>query len=234
MALTDSAGRWVKDRLSDDPDIKETPEKSAKRLAGAIEKLSAEERQKNLQHLRAYSDLYYQGRHNMAVPKEMTEELKRLEERAQRLNTVDRARGVVQQFGGPPSEQSLNEALERSQAQRVQVQPRPLPVDIQPQAAQQVGRDADSLRPNGMAQTPKVAVEMTSAEIAKEARQLHGRFQQLSARYEGASGEQRAQIREQMQPVVEREHELRKEFMGRLNPEVKQDRVPEQSIGYGR
>jgi len=34
--------------------------------------------------------------------------------------------------------------------------------------------------------------------------------------------------------VVDREHELRKEFMGRLDPEMKQDRVPEQSIGYGR
>jgi len=233
MALTNSAGRWVKDRLSNDPDIKETPERGAKRLAEAIEQLSAEERQKNLQHLRAYSDLYYQGRHNMAVPKEMTEELKRLEERAQRLNTVDRARTVVQQFGGPPSEESLKEALERSQRQRAQAQQlRPLPVQVQ--AVRHVARDAERLRQDGVAQTPKAAAEMTSAEIAKEARQLHGRFQQLSARYEGASGEQRAQIRDQMQPIVNREHELRKEFMGRLNPEVKQDRVPEQSIGYGR
>ena len=234
MALTDSAGRWMKDRLSDDPDIKETPEKSAKRLAGAIEKLSAEERQKNLQHLRAYSDLYYQGRHNMAVPKEMTEELKRLEERAQRLNTVDRARAVVQQFGGPPSEQSLHEALERSQLQRAQVQQRPVSVEPRAAAQQQVRREAAGLRPDGAAQTPKAPAEMTPAEIAKEARQLHGRFQQLSARYEGASGEQRAEIREQMQPVVDRERELRKEFIGRLKPEVTQDRVPEQSIGYGR
>jgi hypothetical protein len=79
----------------------------------------------------------------------------------------------------------------------------------------------------------KPAPEMTNKEIVLEARELHSQFQQLTGKYEQAPATQRAEIREEMTPLVNRENELRQEFTGRLNPEMKQDRVPEQQISHG-
>ncbi len=118
MAATDDLKRWFKDQVSRDPDLAETPGTIAAKLAPVMDQLSSEERRNNLAHLRAYSDLYYQGRHNMAVPKEMTDQIRQLEQRAQRLETVDQAREIVQSFGGPPSERTIAESLERSRLAR--------------------------------------------------------------------------------------------------------------------
>jgi len=75
--------------------------------------------------------------------------------------------------------------------------------------------------------------EMTNREIVSEARELHAHFRGLAERYEKAPAMEKAEIREEMAPLVNRENELRQEFTGRLNPEMKQDRVPEQQISYG-
>jgi hypothetical protein len=65
-----------------------------------------------------------------------------------------------------------------------------------------------------------------------EVRELHAHFQDLNKQYEQQPA-RRAEIREEMQPVVNRERELRQEYSGRINPEISQDRVPEQrGIGY--
>ena len=79
----------------------------------------------------------------------------------------------------------------------------------------------------------KPAAELSTQEIVKEARGLHEQFQQLTERYETAPPQQRAEIRQEMAPVVERERELREEFTGRLSPEVSRDRAPQQQIGVG-
>ena len=73
---------------------------------------------------------------------------------------------------------------------------------------------------------------MTS-EIVAEAREIHATFKQLSDRFEQAPVDQRAEIREEMEPLVHREQELRQEAAGRLKPEWSRDRVPEQ-LGYSR
>jgi hypothetical protein len=80
----------------------------------------------------------------------------------------------------------------------------------------------------------KPASELTNKEIVNEARQLHDRFQQLAERYESGTAGQKAEVREEMRPVVERERELRAEYTGRLQPEVTRDRVPDTpQIGLG-
>jgi hypothetical protein len=84
-----------------------------------------------------------------------------------------------------------------------------------------------------LAREPKPAPEMTNKEIVLEARELHSQFHQLAQRFEQAPANQKAEIREEMTPLVNRENELRQEFTGRLNPEIKQDRVPEPQISYG-
>lgn len=92
---------------------------------------------------------------------------------------------------------------------------------------------------NGLAQERtmqdlKPVAQLSNREIVAEARDLHAHFQQLAERYAQASASQRAEIREEMQPLVNRERELREEFTGRVNPELSRDRVPEQQIAFGR
>jgi hypothetical protein len=79
----------------------------------------------------------------------------------------------------------------------------------------------------------KPATQLSTPEIVSEARDLHAHFQQLEERYQQAPASQKAEIREEMAPLVNRERELREEYTGRIAPEISRDRVPEQSIGYG-
>ncbi len=92
---------------------------------------------------------------------------------------------------------------------------------------------------NGLAQERamrdlKPVAQLSKREIVSEARDLHAHFQQLSERYQQAPKIQRAEIRDEMQPIVNRERELRQEFTGRVNPEISRDRVPEQQISLSR
>jgi hypothetical protein len=80
----------------------------------------------------------------------------------------------------------------------------------------------------------KPAAQLSDREIVTEAREIHANFRRLSERFEQAPAAQRAEIREEMAPLVDRERELRQEAAGRLKPELSQDRVPEQQMGYGR
>jgi hypothetical protein len=80
----------------------------------------------------------------------------------------------------------------------------------------------------------KPVAQLSTQEIVAEARDLRAHFRQLAERYAQAQATQRAEIREEMQPLVNRERELREEFSGRVNPEVTRDRVPEQQIAFGR
>jgi len=80
----------------------------------------------------------------------------------------------------------------------------------------------------------KPAAQMSSQEIVAEVRGAHDQFQKLSEEFATASPDRRAELRQEMQPLVNRERELRQEFTGRLSPELTQDRVPEQQIAFGR
>lgn len=87
----------------------------------------------------------------------------------------------------------------------------------------------ESLRQRDM----KPVLELTNKEIVSEARQLHTHFQQLTEKYEQAPVSQKAEIRELMVPVVNREQELRQEYLGRSAPEIKQDQAPVRQVSYG-
>ena len=81
-------------------------------------------------------------------------------------------------------------------------------------------------------QEVKPASQLSTPEIVAEARELHAHFNDLKERFEQAPATQRSEIREEMQPLVNRERELRQEYTGRLGPELTQDRVPD--LSYGR
>jgi hypothetical protein len=80
----------------------------------------------------------------------------------------------------------------------------------------------------------KPAAQMSTQEIVSEVRGAHQQFQKLSEEFATASTDRRAELRQEMQPLVNRERELRQEFTGRLSPELTQDRVPEQQIAISR
>jgi|GEM_PF-4636615 len=66
--------------------------------------------------------------------------------------------------------------------------------------------------------------EMSNRQILSEVSNLHNAFQQLSARYEKAGTlEERAALRDQMRPIVNREGELREGYLGRITQEIRRD-----------
>jgi hypothetical protein len=85
-------------------------------------------------------------------------------------------------------------------------------------------------RQNGV----KPAAQLTNQEIVAEARALHAQFQALSERFDEAPPSQRAEIRQEMAPVVDRERELRREFTGRVDPELTRDRAPARDMSFSR
>ena len=118
MAVLDDARRWVKDRFVTDEHITTTPKAALRQLETALPDLSPGERQRNIEHVRHYTDSYYLGRHREAVPREVLATFSELTREATRLNAVDRARELVASYGGPPTRQTLADSLERSARER--------------------------------------------------------------------------------------------------------------------
>jgi hypothetical protein len=120
MSLLRDANRWLKDRFSHDDGITVTPKVSIRHAEKHLGQMNATERERTLKHLKAYSDLYYQGRHNESVPYEVRSKLQAMERRIERLNTVDQARKIVQQYGGPPTRQTVMDSITRTAKQQVE------------------------------------------------------------------------------------------------------------------
>jgi hypothetical protein len=119
MSFIDDTRRWLKDRLSaQDEYIDGTPREKIQTLKDALPGMSAAERVRNLEHVRAYTTNYHLSRHNEAVPRETVQELYQIQRTAEKLSAVDHARSVMDRYGGPPSLQTINDALERSQKER--------------------------------------------------------------------------------------------------------------------
>jgi hypothetical protein len=118
MALVEETRRWVKDRLVEDENVNGRPHAKIRELSDALVHLTPGERKRNVEHLKAYVDYYYQGHHNEAVPVAVRHELGRIDRQIERLNTVDQARHILQKYGGPPTKETVAESLQRSALQR--------------------------------------------------------------------------------------------------------------------
>jgi hypothetical protein len=113
------ARRWLKDQSSYDEHITVSPKTSIREAEKHLSRMNGDERTRTLNHLKAYADLYYHGRHNENVPVEVRGRLQNLDRWVDRLNTVDRARQIVAQYGGPPTKQTFLDSLSRTYKQRV-------------------------------------------------------------------------------------------------------------------
>lgn len=118
MPMLDEARRRIRDYFSHDEQITVRPAIAIQEIAANLSSMTAKERSRNVEHIKAYADLYYQGRHNENVPGDVREQLRFLERRTERLNTVDAARAIVEMYGGPPSRETVIESLERSEKER--------------------------------------------------------------------------------------------------------------------
>lgn len=122
MPYIDDARRWLKDHLSHDQYFEaygaSTPKKSLHAVEEALLDLTPSERIHQLNAVKDFSTVYYEGRHNEQIPLNVRQELWGLERRVERLNRVEAARERLMELGGPPSRETITEALERSAKER--------------------------------------------------------------------------------------------------------------------
>src|SRR4051794_33155582 len=118
MPVIDNARRWLRDRTTTDENINGRPQDKIRALYDALVHLTPEERNRNLEHIKAYSDYYFQGHQREQVPAEIKQSYIALSKEASRLNTVDQAREVLFKYGGPPTRETIENSLERSVQQR--------------------------------------------------------------------------------------------------------------------
>jgi hypothetical protein len=118
MGMLDNARRWMNDRTTSDENIQGTPKEKIRELSEALPRLTAEERSRSLEHVKAYTDYYYAGHQREQVPPEIRQQVNAIHKEANRLAVVDQAREVLQKYGGPPTRETLVNSLERSSHQR--------------------------------------------------------------------------------------------------------------------
>jgi hypothetical protein len=114
MGMLDSARRKMRDLTTTDENISGTPKEKIRELSAALSDLTPQERQRNLEHIKAYTDYYYVGHQREKVPAEIQQAVNSLHKESNRLAVVDQAREVLQKHGGPPTRETLIDSLERS------------------------------------------------------------------------------------------------------------------------
>ena len=103
------------------------------------------------------------------------------------------------------------------------------------QFARQIAPAETQIETKVKAQALASPAKMSTPELVAEAQGLHQQFERLHERYEQSPASARAEVREEMRPVVQRENELRAEYGNRVAPELTRDRVPEgpqAALGY--
>ena len=118
MGVIDYSRRWLKDQLTHDENIDGTPEEKIKFLTANLKGMTVQERRTQVEHLKAYVDYYYVGHQNEAVPPKTKEEMRQLERTAEKMNLLDMALKTLDKFGGPPTRETVLDAVERSYKER--------------------------------------------------------------------------------------------------------------------
>jgi hypothetical protein len=78
------------------------------------------------------------------------------------------------------------------------------------------------------------AAQLSDSELIAEARNIHQQFRNLSLEYVAASESRRVELREEVQPLVDRARELRLELSGRNQAELTRERVADQQVGFSQ
>jgi hypothetical protein len=74
------------------------------------------------------------------------------------------------------------------------------------------------------------AAQLPNEQIVREAQNTHKQYQAVVQEYPQASEARQAELRTEMQPLVERARELRQEYSARIQPEMSRDA----QIGFGQ
>src|SRR5690349_14087355 len=101
MGMLDDARRKMRDWATSDENIQGSPKTKIKELSAALGNLTPQERERNVQHVKAYLDYYYithQG--EKKIPLEIQKDFRQMVEQSNRLTAVENARLVLQQYGG--------------------------------------------------------------------------------------------------------------------------------------
>ncbi len=220
MAL-EEVKRWAKDRLSHDEQISIHPNKAISSVNDVLTQLSASERKKNIENVKAYADLYYQGRHNRDVPKEVQQRIDQLEKRAERAHVVDQARQVIAAYGGPPTKETIAASLERSQQERTVQQAPAAAKSTTNEKANEKGVDLASVAATTLkTATPTIEKEWTQAMRKGAGEVANARFQ---ANLEGLNA-----LR---QDLLEKHPEWATKLPPPINVQEVSQRVAEQARG---
>src|SRR4051794_23239301 len=119
MGMLDDARRKMKDWTTLDEDIQGSPKTKIKEFSAALSQLTPQERQRNVEHVKAYLDYYYVAHQGeKKIPAEVHKEFSKIVEQLNRLTAVENARVVLLQYGGPPTRETIENSLERSASQR--------------------------------------------------------------------------------------------------------------------
>ena len=93
---------WVRDRMTKDPHITETPVKALNRLEKALVSMEPAQRLEAAKGIKHYANYYYVGRHQMDhIPADLKQRVSSFEARIGRLNAVDEARAYLEKHGAP-------------------------------------------------------------------------------------------------------------------------------------
>lgn len=118
MSVLENVGQWVRGKFSKDPYIDGAPAEKIREAHGALKGLSQDERAHRIEHVNAYATYFYG---EDAAPKEIQTQLRALQTRADNLKSVDAAREVLDRYGGPPTQATIDEALQRSEVERQRI-----------------------------------------------------------------------------------------------------------------
>jgi hypothetical protein len=118
MGLIDRTRRAWKDLRAENEYVDGRPETRIKELQTVLAHLTPEQRAQRVEHVKNYATYYYEGHHRENVPASTSRDIAKLERESQRLDRVDKAREVLMKYGGAPTIEHLDRALERSVHQR--------------------------------------------------------------------------------------------------------------------
>jgi hypothetical protein len=146
-SIFDNARRWVNDRLAKPDELIEgTPQQKIRETYETLQGLTPAERTRAVEHVQAYATYYHQGRHNEFVPADTAREIFEMQRYSERLTRVDAARGILERYGGAPSQRTLAEALDRSHKEREGIKEKPAKRERQEVREKQTVREGPRVR----------------------------------------------------------------------------------------
>lgn len=120
MGLLADCRRSLSDQFMNEEENTGSPKPHLRKLEANLHTLTPTVRLTEIQFLRSYSEKYYKGFHSEAtVPSEVAQTFRKLDRQAEKLNVLSAADEVIRRHGGPPTKDTIYEAIDRSEKERI-------------------------------------------------------------------------------------------------------------------